>query len=167
MESKKILLIAFLHNSSPTSGLIFVWVNWVSIGSDNGLSPIRHQVIIQSNAGLMSIGPHQHISMKFQSQYKIFKWRKCIWKYCIWNRYRWVRLTMIFHWTYEQVGKGTAIKTKLKLHLPVEPEVKHEKEAKMSCQNIISITYTMTICREHRNIIHYTSRSLERPPPCE
>ena len=27
------------------------------MGSDNGLSPIRHQAIIQTNAGLLSIGP--------------------------------------------------------------------------------------------------------------
>ena len=31
-------------------------VNMVSIGSDNGLSPIRHQAIIKTNAGLLSIG---------------------------------------------------------------------------------------------------------------
>ena len=32
-------------------------VNRVSIGSDNGLSPIRHQAIISTNAGLLTIGP--------------------------------------------------------------------------------------------------------------
>ena len=32
-------------------------MNRVSIGSDNGLSPIRRQAIIQTNAGLLSIGP--------------------------------------------------------------------------------------------------------------
>ena len=32
-------------------------VNWVSTGSDNGLSPIRRQAIILTNAGLLSIGP--------------------------------------------------------------------------------------------------------------
>ena len=32
-------------------------MNWVSIGSDNGLSPIRRQAIILTNAGLLSIGP--------------------------------------------------------------------------------------------------------------
>ena len=31
-------------------------MNRVSIGSDNGLSPIRRQAIIQTNAGLLSIG---------------------------------------------------------------------------------------------------------------
>ena len=32
-------------------------MNWVRIGSDNGLSPIRRQAIIQCNAGLTSIEP--------------------------------------------------------------------------------------------------------------
>ena len=32
-------------------------VNQVSIGSDNGLPPIRRQAIIWTNAGLLSIGP--------------------------------------------------------------------------------------------------------------
>ena len=32
-------------------------MNWVSIGSDNGLLPIRRQAIIWTNAGLLSIGP--------------------------------------------------------------------------------------------------------------
>ena len=34
---------------------IYASVNWVSINSDNGLSRIRHQAIIWTNAGLMSI----------------------------------------------------------------------------------------------------------------
>ena len=36
---------------------MYVSVNWVSIGSDNDLSPIRRQAIILTNAGLLSIGP--------------------------------------------------------------------------------------------------------------
>ena len=36
---------------------IYASMNWVSIGSYNGLSPIRHQIIIQTNARLLSIGP--------------------------------------------------------------------------------------------------------------
>ena len=41
-------------NSSPPSAAS---VNQVSIGSDNGLSPIWHQAIIWTNAGLLWIGP--------------------------------------------------------------------------------------------------------------
>ena len=35
----------------------YVSVNWISIGSDNGLAPNRRQAIIWTNAGLLSIGP--------------------------------------------------------------------------------------------------------------
>ena len=31
--------------------------NWVSIGSDNGLAPVRRQAITWANAELLSIGP--------------------------------------------------------------------------------------------------------------
>ena len=36
---------------------IYVSVNWVSIGSDNGLSPVRRQAIAWTTAHLLSIGP--------------------------------------------------------------------------------------------------------------
>ena len=36
---------------------IYASVNWVSIGSDNGLSPSRRQAITWTNADLLSIGP--------------------------------------------------------------------------------------------------------------
>ena len=35
---------------------IYVLVNWISIGSVNGLAPIRRQAIIWTNASLLSIG---------------------------------------------------------------------------------------------------------------
>ena len=38
------LYMAF--NVSPPGAVIYASVNWVSIGWDNGLSPIRHQAII-------------------------------------------------------------------------------------------------------------------------
>ena len=36
---------------------IYESLNWAVIGSDNGLSPIRHQAIIWTNAGILLIGP--------------------------------------------------------------------------------------------------------------
>ena len=36
---------------------MYASVNQVSIGSDNGLSPIRRQAIISTNTGLLSTGP--------------------------------------------------------------------------------------------------------------
>ena len=40
-----------------TTSAAYASVNRVRIGSDNGLSPIRHQAIIQTKAGLLLIGP--------------------------------------------------------------------------------------------------------------
>ena len=37
--------------------LIYAFVNWISIGSGNGLSPIRHQAITWTHAHLLSIEP--------------------------------------------------------------------------------------------------------------
>ena len=50
---------------------MYASLNRVSIGSDNGLSPIRRQAIILTNAGLLSIGPlginFSEISIKIRS----------------------------------------------------------------------------------------------------
>ena len=35
---------------------MYASMNWVSIRSDNGLLPSRHHAIIETNAGLFSIG---------------------------------------------------------------------------------------------------------------
>ena len=40
-----------------TDVIFYASVNLVSSGPDNGLSPIRRQAIIETNAGLLSIGP--------------------------------------------------------------------------------------------------------------
>ena len=40
----------------PPICCIYALVNRVSIGSDNGLSPVRHQAIIWTNAAILSIG---------------------------------------------------------------------------------------------------------------
>ena len=57
-------------NSSPPSAA-YVSVNRVNVGSDNGLSSIRRQVIIGTNAGLLSIGllgtNFSEISIKIQN----------------------------------------------------------------------------------------------------
>ena len=39
-------------------------INWISIGADSGLSPVRHQVSIWTNADLL-IGPWEQISVQF------------------------------------------------------------------------------------------------------
>ena len=56
------------------------------IGSDNGLSPGRRQVIIWTNAGIMLIGPSANFSEILIEIYTIhFHSRKCIWKYHLEN----------------------------------------------------------------------------------
>ena len=44
-------------NSSPPKCCIYASVNWVCIGSDNGLSPVRRQAITWTNANLFSVWP--------------------------------------------------------------------------------------------------------------
>ena len=49
--------MTFINSSPPSATIIYASVNQVSNGSDNGLSPIQSRAIIQTNAGLLSIGP--------------------------------------------------------------------------------------------------------------
>ena len=36
---------------------IYASVNWVSVGSDNGLAPGRREAIVKTSAGILLIGP--------------------------------------------------------------------------------------------------------------
>ena len=83
-------------------------VNRVSIGSDNGLSPFRRQAIIQTIAGLLSIGPLEtnfsaiwfgilsfsfqtmHLAMPFAKMAAILTtgvWVKASWGWLVWIIY--------------------------------------------------------------------------------
>ena len=55
----------FLDLLIEVGWFICVSLNWVIIGSDNGLSPIWHQVIIWTNAGILSITPWKKKSVTF------------------------------------------------------------------------------------------------------
>ena len=48
---------------------MYASVNWISIGSDKGLSPDRRQAIIWTYAGILLIGA-LGTSVKFESKYK-------------------------------------------------------------------------------------------------
>ena len=62
-------------------------MDWVIIGSGNGLSSIRRQAIIWTNAALPSIwDPWQQIPVKFESHFYHFHSRKYIWKCRLSNR---------------------------------------------------------------------------------
>ena len=64
---------------------IYASVNWVSIGSDNGLSPML---------GYCQLDPWEKISMKFKSKYQTFHSWKCIWKYRLRNGGHFVHLSL-------------------------------------------------------------------------
>ena len=56
-------------------------LNWVIIGSDNGLSPVRPQAIIWTNADLDSqFNTKKHILMKFYLNFEYLHSTKWIWK---------------------------------------------------------------------------------------
>ena len=81
----------------PPQQRIYASVNLVSIiASSNGLSPARRQAITWTNADLLSIGPKEQTSVKFESKCKTFHLWKCVWKYRLRNgghlvqRERWV-----------------------------------------------------------------------------
>ena len=70
-------------NSYPPSA--YASMNRVSIGSDNGLSPIRHQAINKPMLGCCEYDAWEQTYVKFQSKYKTFHARKCISKYRLRN----------------------------------------------------------------------------------
>ena len=51
-------------------------VNWVSIGSDNGLSPGRRQAIIWTNADILSIRPQGTYFNEILFEIQIFSFKK-------------------------------------------------------------------------------------------
>ena len=71
----KCVVTAWLNSSS---------VNWVIIGSGNGLSPVRHQAITRTNADLLSVGLlGTHFSEIWIRILIPFHSQKCIWKFCL------------------------------------------------------------------------------------
>ena len=65
---------------------IYAWVNRVSIGSDNGLSPEGRQAIIWTNTGLLPTGPLEtNFSDIFFIKIQNFHLRNCIWTHRLRN----------------------------------------------------------------------------------
>ena len=77
-----VLLPPFNHaqvfNSSPPSA--FASVNGVITGSSKSLSPIRRQAITWVMLAYCQLDSWEHISVKLESDFYHFHWRKCIWK---------------------------------------------------------------------------------------
>ena len=49
--------IAFLCRGAQQFVRVYALLNWATIGSDNGLSPVRRQAIIWTNSGILLIRP--------------------------------------------------------------------------------------------------------------
>ena len=64
---------------------IYASMNWVSIGSGNGLSPVRRQAITRTNADILSIGPLGTKFNKIWIEILTFSLKKCVWKCFLWN----------------------------------------------------------------------------------
>ena len=65
---------------------IYSLVNQVSIDSDDGLSPIRHQAIIWTSAGLLSIGPLGTNFSEIWTKIQNFQSQECISIYRLWKK---------------------------------------------------------------------------------
>ena len=65
--------------------LVYASMNWVSIGSDNGLSPGQHQTIIWSNAGILSIRAQTTHFNEILFWIQILSLKKCVWTCLRWN----------------------------------------------------------------------------------
>ena len=69
---------SLFSSSPPSAAYMRQWI--VSIGSDKGLSPIRHQAITWINAGIVLIGPLGTIFNEFLFEIHNFPFKKNIWK---------------------------------------------------------------------------------------
>ena len=67
-----------LHDGSEIyiSIQIYIYVSKIIIGSDNGLSPGRHQAIIWTNAGVLLIGPLETNVIKMLIEIDITSFKK-------------------------------------------------------------------------------------------
>ena len=57
---------------------MYASVRGAIIGSDNGLSPVRRQAIIWTNAGLLLFRPMETNFREISIKWKSFHWRKCV-----------------------------------------------------------------------------------------
>ena len=69
------------HGLTHWGRVMHIWVSKLTIiGSDNGLSPGRHQAIISTNAGLLLIWTSGTNFSEISSEIHTFSFIKCIWK---------------------------------------------------------------------------------------
>ena len=86
------------------------------IGSDNGLSPGRHQAILWTNAGILN--PYEQNSVKSLSKFINFHSRKCIWKCRLRNGGHFVSASLCFTWCSTfKTFKNVSAQSVLRCHL--------------------------------------------------
>ena len=68
------------HYGFEAEWRIYASVQHTTIASDNGLSPVRRQAIISSNAGILLIGPLGTNFSEILIKINTFSFKKCIWK---------------------------------------------------------------------------------------
>ena len=61
--------------------MIYASINQAIIGSDNGISPVKYQAIVWTNADILSIVPLETNFSKILTKFEHCQWRKYIWKY--------------------------------------------------------------------------------------
>ena len=92
-----ITIHVWLYNkSSPTRCRIYASMNWISVGSINGLSPFRREAITWTSAGLFKIWPLATTSVKFESKHRFF-FINCIPKCHLRNSDHFLRVRWLNH----------------------------------------------------------------------
>ena len=89
IDKHRVVLVGIDKQSMSRWWSLSQWLYWhhiiklttvtAIIGSDNGLSPVRHQTLIGTNDRLLLIGPGKQTLIKFESKCDEFHRRKCIW----------------------------------------------------------------------------------------
>ena len=88
-------------NSSPPECRRYASVNWVDIGSGNGLSPVRRQGITWTNAALLSIRPLVINLCEIWIKIQNFSFMKYAWICCLRND---------GHFVHGEMSKGNNIR---------------------------------------------------------
>ena len=77
---------------------IYASVNWINIGSGNGLPPVWRQAITWANAALLSNAPLETNFSEIRIKIHYFHWWKCIWKDRLRNGGHYVQEEITLKW---------------------------------------------------------------------
>ena len=141
-------------------------MNRVSIGSDDGLSPIRCQAIIYTNAGLLSIEPLGTNFSEILIKTQTFHSQKCIWKYRLQNGSHFVQGEMSWYHntalTFERLLGSSEVETLVQFQSDWHPDLRpprlHKIGGKMSICLVNKLPSVIKICTKWE--LSSTSHSL-------